>query len=165
MQLQLMPRLWIDGMLHGALREKEESPEGCLTDWSVVSGVYPVMRKCSRGVGISEAIRPMRSLFMYPGYLSVVVLADMMVETWEEEHWVTKWSQSTFKACFKKLGQGKLCAHGIHPKERQRNHVHSSRLSSIVPSLWSRLKPNPSHQGSPVPASPEERALLTSWLI
>lgn len=55
---------------------------GCLTDWSVVSGVYPVMRKCSRGVGISEAISPMRSLFMYPGYLSVVVLADMMVETW-----------------------------------------------------------------------------------
>lgn len=54
---------------------------GCLTDWSVVSGVYPVMRKCSRGVGISEAISPMRSLFMYPGYLSVVVLADMMVET------------------------------------------------------------------------------------
>lgn len=24
----------------------------------------------------------MRSLFMYPGYRSVVVLADMMVETW-----------------------------------------------------------------------------------
>lgn len=54
---------------------------GCLTDWSVVRGVYPVMRKCRRGVGISEAISPMRSLFMYPGYLSVVVLADMMVET------------------------------------------------------------------------------------
>lgn len=65
-----------------ALGEGEACPAGCLTDWSVVSGVYPVMRKCSRGVGISEAISPMRSLFMYPGYLSVVVLADMMVETW-----------------------------------------------------------------------------------
>lgn len=65
-----------------ALREREECLAGCLTDWSVVSGVYPVMRKCNRGVGISEAISPMRSLFMYPGYLSVVVLADMMVETW-----------------------------------------------------------------------------------
>lgn len=35
-----------------------------LTDWSVVSGVYPVMRKWRRGVGIRDAIRPIRSLFM-----------------------------------------------------------------------------------------------------
>ncbi len=38
-----------------------------LTDWSVVSGVYPVIRKWRRGVGMSDAIRPIRSLFMYPG--------------------------------------------------------------------------------------------------
>lgn len=34
---------------------------------SIVSGVYPVMRKWQRGVGMSEATRPTRSLFMYPG--------------------------------------------------------------------------------------------------
>jgi len=38
-----------------------------LTDWSVVSGVYPVMRKWRRGVGMSDAMRPIRSLFIYPG--------------------------------------------------------------------------------------------------
>lgn len=41
---------------------------------SAVSGVYPVMRKWHRGVGIREATRPTRSLFMYPGYRRVVVL-------------------------------------------------------------------------------------------
>ncbi len=30
-------------------------------------GVYPVIRKWQRGVGMSDATRPMRSLFMYPG--------------------------------------------------------------------------------------------------
>lgn len=35
-----------------------------LTDWSVVSGVYPVIRKWRRGVGMRDAIRPIRSLFM-----------------------------------------------------------------------------------------------------
>ena len=32
-------------------------------------------------MGIREAISPMRSLFMYPGYLSVAVLVAMMVDT------------------------------------------------------------------------------------
>ncbi len=31
---------------------------------SVVRGVYPVMRKCRRGVGMREAVKPIRSLFM-----------------------------------------------------------------------------------------------------
>lgn len=35
-----------------------------LTDWSVVSGVYPVIRKWRRGVGMRDAIKPIRSLFM-----------------------------------------------------------------------------------------------------
>jgi hypothetical protein len=39
----------------------------------MTSGVYPVMRKWQRGVGMSDATRPIRSLFMYPGYRSVVV--------------------------------------------------------------------------------------------
>lgn len=34
---------------------------------SIVSGVYPVMRKWQRGVGMSDAMSPTRSLFMYPG--------------------------------------------------------------------------------------------------
>jgi hypothetical protein len=29
-------------------------------------GVYPVIRKWQRGVGIREATKPMRSLFIYP---------------------------------------------------------------------------------------------------
>lgn len=52
-----------------------------IPSWSVVNGVYPVIRKCRRGVGINGAIRPTRSLFMYEGYLKVVVLTDMIVET------------------------------------------------------------------------------------
>lgn len=32
-------------------------------------------------MGMRDAIRPIRSLFIYPGYRRVVVLADMMVET------------------------------------------------------------------------------------
>ena len=51
------------------------------TFWSVVRGVYPVMRKWSLGVGISDAIKPIKSLFIYPGYLNVVVLVDIIVET------------------------------------------------------------------------------------
>ena len=34
-------------------------------------------------MGIREAIKPIRSLFMYPGYLRVVVLALIMVDTIE----------------------------------------------------------------------------------
>lgn len=45
------------------------------------SGVYPVTRKWHLGVGMSEATSPTRSLFMYPGYLRVVVDAAMTVET------------------------------------------------------------------------------------
>ena len=50
---------------------------------STVSGVYPVIKKWHLGVGMSEAISPIRSLFMYPGYLRVVVDADMIVLTME----------------------------------------------------------------------------------
>ena len=39
------------------------------------------MRKWQRGVGINEARMLTKSLCMYPGYLRVVVLADMTVET------------------------------------------------------------------------------------
>lgn len=41
------------------------------------------MRKWHLGVGIREATSPMRSLFMYPGYRSVVVDAAMTVLTME----------------------------------------------------------------------------------
>ncbi len=34
---------------------------------SIVNGVYPVMRKWHRGVGMREATRPTKSLFIYPG--------------------------------------------------------------------------------------------------
>jgi hypothetical protein len=45
--------------------------------------VYPVIKKWHLGVGIREAIRPIKSLFMYPGYLKVVVEALIIVETME----------------------------------------------------------------------------------
>jgi hypothetical protein len=45
--------------------------------------VYPVIKKWHLGVGIREAIRPIKSLFMYPGYLRVVVEALIIVETIE----------------------------------------------------------------------------------
>ena len=40
-------------------------------EWSasVDNGVYPVIKKCKLGVGIKGAIKPIRSLFMYDGYL------------------------------------------------------------------------------------------------
>ena len=50
---------------------------------STVNGVYPVIKKWQRGVGINEATKPIRSLFMYPGYLRVVVDADIIVLTME----------------------------------------------------------------------------------
>ena len=40
---------------------------------SEVNGVYDVMRKWARGEGMSEARIPHKSLFIYPGYRSVVV--------------------------------------------------------------------------------------------
>lgn len=43
------------------------------------------MRKWHLGVGIREAIMPTRSLFMYPGYRSVVVEADITVETFHRD--------------------------------------------------------------------------------
>jgi hypothetical protein len=52
-----------------------------VTCLSKVRGVYPVIKKWHLGVGMREAINPMRSLFMYPGYLNVVVLAAMTVDT------------------------------------------------------------------------------------
>ena len=48
---------------------------------SSVSGVYPVIKKWHRGVGIRLATKPTRSLFMYPGYRSVVVDAAITVDT------------------------------------------------------------------------------------
>jgi len=51
------------------------------TESARTRGVYPVMRKWHLGVGISEAKRPEKSLFMYPGYRRVVVLAAIMVAT------------------------------------------------------------------------------------
>ncbi len=50
---------------------------------STVRGVYPVIKKWHLGVGIKEATNPIKSLFMYPGYLSVVVEADIIVLTIE----------------------------------------------------------------------------------
>tara|TARA_B110000008_G_scaffold248960_1_gene261368 strand:+ start:190 stop:561 length:372 start_codon:yes stop_codon:yes gene_type:complete len=55
----------------------------------VVIGVYPVIRKCMRGVGIRLATRPIKSLFIYPGYLRVVVLAAITVLT-NEFNWPTE---------------------------------------------------------------------------
>ena len=148
-----------------ALGEGEECLAGCLTDWSVVSGVYPVMRKCSRGVGISEAISPMRSLFMYPGYLSVVVLADMMVETWGEDGVsvrVTAWPQSTFKTCFTQPCQSKLerlwrppLGRAEDPRSRLQAAHHRAQPTEQVHTEWNAAgKPHagfsrgksPSHQ-------------------
>ena len=48
---------------------------------SIVKGVYPVIRKWHLGVGINEARIPTKSLFIYPGYLNVVVEALITVET------------------------------------------------------------------------------------
>jgi len=42
------------------------------------------MRKWQRGVGINDAKMLTRTLCMYPGYLKVVVLADMTVETYAD---------------------------------------------------------------------------------
>lgn len=50
---------------------------------STVSGVYPVIRKWHLGVGINDATNPIKSLFIYPGYLKVVVEADIIVLTME----------------------------------------------------------------------------------
>lgn len=47
----------------------------------MLNGVYPVIRKCSCGVAISGAINPIKLLFMYDGYRSVVVLTDIIVDT------------------------------------------------------------------------------------
>jgi hypothetical protein len=56
---------------------------GCAFVSVSVNGVYPVIKKWHRGVGIKLATKPTRSLFMYPGYRSVVVDAAMTVETSE----------------------------------------------------------------------------------
>jgi hypothetical protein len=45
--------------------------------------VYPVIKKWHLGVGIKEAISPIKSLFIYPGYLKVVVDALIIVDTIE----------------------------------------------------------------------------------
>ena len=70
--------------------------------------MYPVMRKWQRGVGISEAIKPTMSLFIYPGYLRVVVDAAITVDTIELIYSNVGWrsfNQSTailFKALLSK---------------------------------------------------------------
>lgn len=51
------------------------------TSLSLVSGVYPVIKKCNCGVGINGAVRPIKLLFIYDGYRNVVVLTDIMVDT------------------------------------------------------------------------------------
>lgn len=56
---------------------------GQITSLSVVRGVYPVIRKCSCGVGIKGAVRPIKLLFIYDGYRNVVVLTDIIVDTRE----------------------------------------------------------------------------------
>ena len=50
---------------------------------SRINGVYPVIKKWHLGVGIKEAINPIKSLFIYPGYLKVVVDALIIVDTIE----------------------------------------------------------------------------------
>ena len=45
--------------------------------------MYPVIKKWHLGVGINEAISPIKSLFIYPGYLKVVVDALIIVDTIE----------------------------------------------------------------------------------
>lgn len=65
---------------------------------STVRGVYPVIRKWHLGVGINDARRPTKSLFIYPGYRRVVVLADITVETSEfvwEKVGFERWRRST----------------------------------------------------------------------
>ena len=48
---------------------------------SKVKGVYPVIKKWQRGVGTKLANKLIKSLFIYPGYLKVVVLAAITVDT------------------------------------------------------------------------------------
>ena len=55
----------------------------CFSFESRIKGVYPVIKKWHLGVGINEAISPIKSLFIYPGYLRVVVDALIIVETIE----------------------------------------------------------------------------------
>jgi len=50
----------------------------CLSN---VKGVYPVIRKWHLGVGTSPAKMLTKSLFIYPGYLRVVVDAAITVAT------------------------------------------------------------------------------------
>lgn len=45
--------------------------------------MYPVIKKWHLGVGIRDAIKPIKSLFMYPGYLKVSVDALIIVDTIE----------------------------------------------------------------------------------
>lgn len=47
---------------------------------SIVKGVYPVIKKWHLGVGTKLANKPTKSLFIYPGYLKVVVEAAITVE-------------------------------------------------------------------------------------
>ena len=45
--------------------------------------MYPVIRKWHLGVGMRDAISPIKSLFIYTGYLKVNVEALIIVETIE----------------------------------------------------------------------------------
>ncbi len=69
------------------------------------------MRKCKRGVGMSEAIRPIRSLFMYPGQRRVVVLTDITVDTYKTQGFLNlyspnaSWQHKSNNRCFR---SGKL---------------------------------------------------------
>ena len=50
------------------------------TCFSRTIGVYPEIKKLHFGVGIKLANNPVKSLFIYPGYLKVEVLAAITVE-------------------------------------------------------------------------------------
>ena len=62
------------------------------------------MRKWHRGVGMREAIIPTRSLFIYPGYLNVWVLAAMTVETYESSDIVIKRDKIQIELMKKRVG-------------------------------------------------------------
>lgn len=54
----------------------------------MVIGVYPVIKKWHYGVGIKLPNKPTISLFIYPGYLNVEVLAAITVEIKELVSWM-----------------------------------------------------------------------------
>jgi len=102
---------------------------------------------------------------MYPGYLSVVVLADMMVETCGEDGVsvrVTASPPSASKSRFAQLRRG-----STHEAAPGRAGDPRSRLQAAhhgaQPTGWAQT--GSGQRGRPTLAAPEGRAPLTSWLI